>query len=31
MFVKVSVVSRGSQAELLLIISAHENEGGQSA
>ena len=31
MFVKVSVVSRGSQTELLLIISAHENEGGQSS
>ena len=31
MFVKVSVVSRGSQPELLLIISAHENEGGQSS
>lgn len=31
MFVKVSVVRRGSRTELLLIISAHENEGGQSA
>lgn len=30
LFVKVSIVQRGSQSELLLIISAHENGGGKA-
>lgn len=30
-FVKVSIVQRGSETELLLIISAHRDEGGEGS